>query len=248
MSQPVAFATISLGLGENERALDEIKRALEGRRGWLAYLKVNPNVDPLRGHRGFEDLLRRLRLQLARFRTSLRDAGTSLCRKRATMPIVARSGGTLASQAPRRHSGRNRAGYPGWRAPGRSPLLPTDRELDAMAVVLEIGSGTVADVRRAIMQREESEPAYTTILTFLRSLRAKGWLMSTRSGRADRYAPVADAHTPTLPWFAAAMQRSLRLYGSDEVLLLDLAERGRLTRQAMRLACRALERRAEGRR
>jgi serine/threonine-protein kinase len=59
---PVALATVSIGVGENERALDEIERALAERRGWLAYLKVNPIADPLRGHPRFESLLTRMRL------------------------------------------------------------------------------------------------------------------------------------------------------------------------------------------
>jgi hypothetical protein len=59
---PVALATVSLGVGENERALDEIERALAERRGWLAYLKVNPIVDPLRGNARLEELVKRLRL------------------------------------------------------------------------------------------------------------------------------------------------------------------------------------------
>jgi len=49
---PVAFATILLGLGEVERALDWADTAYEERRGWLAYLKVNPLMDPMRDTRG----------------------------------------------------------------------------------------------------------------------------------------------------------------------------------------------------
>ena len=59
---PVAFATILLGLGEIERALDWTERALEERRGWLAYLRVHPLMDPMRGHPRFDALVRRMRL------------------------------------------------------------------------------------------------------------------------------------------------------------------------------------------
>lgn len=58
---PVAFATLYLGLGEVDRALDWTERALADRRGWLAYLKVNPIMDPMRGHPRFEALVRQLR-------------------------------------------------------------------------------------------------------------------------------------------------------------------------------------------
>jgi hypothetical protein len=39
-----------------------VERAYAERRGWLAYLQVNPLVDPLRGQPGFDALLARLRL------------------------------------------------------------------------------------------------------------------------------------------------------------------------------------------
>jgi len=59
---PVAFATILIGLGENERALEWLERAYRERRGWLAYLKVNPVLDPLRGHPRFEEMVRSMKL------------------------------------------------------------------------------------------------------------------------------------------------------------------------------------------
>ena len=59
---PVAFATILLGLGDAEGALDAAERALEERRGWMAYLDVNPLLDPVRGHPRFDALLRQMRL------------------------------------------------------------------------------------------------------------------------------------------------------------------------------------------
>jgi tetratricopeptide (TPR) repeat protein len=59
---PVALATVHLGLGNNSRALDWAECALEERRGWLAYLTVNPLVDPLRGDPRFEALVARMAL------------------------------------------------------------------------------------------------------------------------------------------------------------------------------------------
>ncbi|HEY8175237.1 MAG TPA: protein kinase [Gemmatimonadaceae bacterium] len=59
---PVAFATILLGLGEVDRALDWAETAYEERRGWLAYLKVNPLMDPMRGHARFDALVKKMRL------------------------------------------------------------------------------------------------------------------------------------------------------------------------------------------
>jgi len=59
---PVAFATILLGLGDVERAIDWAERAYADRRGWLAYANVNPIMDPMRGHPRFEALVRRMNL------------------------------------------------------------------------------------------------------------------------------------------------------------------------------------------
>jgi serine/threonine-protein kinase len=59
---PVAFATLLLGLGDVDGAMDWAERARADRRGWLAYLKVNPLLDPMRGHPRFEALVRQMRL------------------------------------------------------------------------------------------------------------------------------------------------------------------------------------------
>ena len=58
----VALATLYLGLGEISQALDWTERAYDERRGWLAYLKVNPLFDPLRGEPRFEALVKKMRL------------------------------------------------------------------------------------------------------------------------------------------------------------------------------------------
>jgi serine/threonine-protein kinase len=57
---PVALATVYIGLGNNERALDWAERAYDERRGWLAYFTVNPLLDPLRGEPRFQALVRRV--------------------------------------------------------------------------------------------------------------------------------------------------------------------------------------------
>ena len=59
---PVSFATIHLGFGDTEAALDWTERAFEDRRGWMAYLRVNPIFDPVRGHPRFEALCEAMRL------------------------------------------------------------------------------------------------------------------------------------------------------------------------------------------
>ena len=58
---PVALATLQIGLGDVESALDWAEKAHEERRGWLAYLDVNPLLDPLRDHPRFKALSARMR-------------------------------------------------------------------------------------------------------------------------------------------------------------------------------------------
>src|SRR6267142_2050073 len=59
---PVAFAILHIGLGNVDRALDWAERAYDEKRGWLAYVKVNPMLDPLRNEPRFKSLLQKMRL------------------------------------------------------------------------------------------------------------------------------------------------------------------------------------------
>ncbi|MBC7789738.1 MAG: protein kinase [Anaerolineae bacterium] len=59
---PVAFATLYLGLGDTDKALHWLVVACDDRRGWLAYLRVNPIFDPLRSDKRFEELVQRMKL------------------------------------------------------------------------------------------------------------------------------------------------------------------------------------------
>ena len=66
-----------------------------------------------------------------------------------------------------------------------SPWSPafTGRELDVMAALWRLGPSTVAEVRAAI-----SDPlAYTTVLTVLRTLDAKGLVGHKAAARAHRF-------------------------------------------------------------
>jgi len=59
---PVAFAILHIGLGNHGEALDWCERSFEERRGWLAYVNVNPIFDPLRNEPRFAALVRKMRL------------------------------------------------------------------------------------------------------------------------------------------------------------------------------------------
>ena len=62
---PVAFAIVHIGLGNADAALDWAERALDERRGWVAYLTVNPLFDGLRDQPRFKRLVARMQLDPA---------------------------------------------------------------------------------------------------------------------------------------------------------------------------------------
>jgi Flp pilus assembly protein TadD len=59
---PVAQAGLYVSLGELDRAFEWMDKAYQEKRGWLAYLKIEPVVDGLRADPRFHRLLERLRL------------------------------------------------------------------------------------------------------------------------------------------------------------------------------------------
>jgi BlaI family transcriptional regulator, penicillinase repressor len=92
------------------------------------------------------------------------------------------------------------------------------RELDIMAVLWEIGSGTVTEVR----ERLPADLAYTTVLTILRKLEAKGFLKHKVEGKAYRYLPRLAQRTAR----SSALGRVIdKLFaGSPDLLLAHLVD------------------------
>ena len=58
---PVELATVYIALGDAERAIDWVEAAVDDRRGWSAYLRVHPILDPLQGQPRFTALIERMR-------------------------------------------------------------------------------------------------------------------------------------------------------------------------------------------
>jgi tetratricopeptide (TPR) repeat protein len=57
---PYGFALIYTGLGEYEEAFAWLERAYQDRNGWMAFLQVEPRLDPLRSDPRFQDLVSRV--------------------------------------------------------------------------------------------------------------------------------------------------------------------------------------------
>src|SRR6266446_1778296 len=75
--------------------------------------------------------------------------------------------------------------------PRKRTRMLTDAEHRIMEVIWARGSATVAEVVEAL----RSKDAYTTILTLMRILKAKGYLSSRKEGRAFVFVPRVDRQT-----------------------------------------------------
>ena len=100
----------------------------------------------------------------------------------------------------------------------------TDRELDVMAVLWSLESGTVAEVRAALVD----ELAYTTVLTVLRTLEAKGHVRHREEGKAHRYFPTVARRQAGEHGVRRLVDKMFA--GSAEALLTHLVSDRRLSR------------------
>lgn len=111
----------------------------------------------------------------------------------------------------------------------------TDREADVMQVLWDRGPSLVAEVRESL----QDPLAYTTVLTILRTLEAKGYVGHREEGRGHRYfARVKQA---------AAQESALRhitrklFKGSADLLLTRLVGDERLSPEAIARMRRLLD-------
>lgn len=94
----------------------------------------------------------------------------------------------------------------------------TDRELDIMKVLWDHGASTVAEVREQLDQ----ELAYTTVLTILRTLEAKGHVDHQEEGKAHRYAATVTEKAARRSALSRVLDRVFG--GSSELLLTHLVD------------------------
>ena len=114
-----------------------------------------------------------------------------------------------------------------------------DRELDLMAVLWELGSGTVSEVR----DRLPADLAYTTVLTILRNLEAKGFVRHEEEGKAHRYFPLVARQAAEQSAVARLVDRLF--HGSPELLLTRLVDDPALTPEQLQRMRRQLRERLE---
>jgi predicted transcriptional regulator len=88
----------------------------------------------------------------------------------------------------------------------------TDRELDIMNVLWDVGGATATEVQ----ERLADKLAYNTVLTMLRILEEKGFVRHEEQGRAFRYLPRVARRTAK----ASAVKRLVQKLFDGETRLL----------------------------
>jgi BlaI family penicillinase repressor len=93
-----------------------------------------------------------------------------------------------------------------------------ERELDVMAVLWELGSGTVAEVREQL----SASLAYTTVLTIMRNLEVKKYVRREEEGRGHRYFPRVQQKTAQRNALSRLVTELFQ--GSPQALLAHLVD------------------------
>lgn len=109
-----------------------------------------------------------------------------------------------------------------------------DRELEVMGVLWELGSGTVTEVREQL----PVELAYTTVLTILRNLEEKGFVVHEAEGRAHRYFPRVARNEARTTLVGRLVDKLF--HGSAEQLLVHLVRDRQLSADDLMRIRRAL--------
>jgi predicted transcriptional regulator len=111
----------------------------------------------------------------------------------------------------------------------KSPNL-TEGELPLMEVLWKMGPATVGDVLEAL----PADPplAYSTVLTTLRILEAKGYLRHTKKGRAFVYEPLVVQEEASREALGYLVNRFFG--GSCELLVQNLLKEETIGRAEMR--------------
>jgi len=113
----------------------------------------------------------------------------------------------------------------------------TDRELDVMSILWRAGSATVAEVRRALGE----DLAYTSVLSVLQTLEAKGYVDHETEGKAYRYRPLIQPEEAGEN--ALARIRDAIFHGSTEMIFAQLVSDRSLSKAELERMRRLLQER-----
>lgn len=104
----------------------------------------------------------------------------------------------------------------------------TQRELDVMSVLWELGEATVNEVR----DRVDPSLAYTSISTMIRTLEMKGYVSHRRGdGKTHVYFPVIDAESAGESVLGRVLDK---IYGGSPIkLLAHLVDQKRLSEKEL---------------
>ena len=103
-----------------------------------------------------------------------------------------------------------------------------EREAQLMDVLWDHGASTVTEVQ----SRLGDELAYTTVLTMLRKLEAKGYVGHEEEGRAHRYHALIERTAAQEGALKTLVSRLFK--GSSDALLLHLVSRENLSAKQVR--------------
>jgi len=115
----------------------------------------------------------------------------------------------------------------------------TRRELDLMSVLWHRGSGTVAEV----LEDVADDISYSTVMTLMRTMEAKGLVRHEKEGKAFRFFPVVAADEAG----ESALGRILDkiFHGSRELLVHRLVDQEDVSADELRRIQAYLEERLE---
>jgi BlaI family penicillinase repressor len=113
-------------------------------------------------------------------------------------------------------------------------------ELQIMNVVWDRGKATVHDVKNALSRRK---PAYSTILTMMRKLEAKGYLKHEVDGRTYVYLPLISQQAVRHGVLGDLVERLFE--GSTPLLLTSLVEQNRISESELREIQKLIEERGK---
>jgi len=104
-------------------------------------------------------------------------------------------------------------------------------ELEIMKVVWERGKATVHDVKEAL-SRGKKKPAYSTVLTMMRKIEAKGYLEHDVDGRTYVYRPTISRRAVRHSMLGDLLDRAFD--GSPLALVNSLIDQKRISAKELR--------------